>query len=188
MATHQKHLEKECFYFVTFTCYKWLPLIEKSDIYSYIPNWFSNLNRLGCQVCGYVIMPNHIHLLVYVSVDCEGLNFVLSGAKRFLAYEIVKGLQYNNEDELLHQLQAGVKRNEKAKNKLHQVFRLSFDAKLLDSLESINCVLDYIHHNPITGKWSLVSEYTEYQYSSAAFYEDGREDPFGCLDFRVYFD
>ncbi len=126
--------------------------------------------------------------MVYVSDDCEGLNFVLSGAKRFLAYEIVKRLQKNNEDKLLYQLRAGVKTNEKAKNKLHQVFRLSFDAKLLDSLESINGVLDYIHHNPITGKWSLAAEFTDYPYSSGAFYEDGREDPFGCIDFRVYFD
>jgi len=132
-------------------------------------------------------MPNHIHLLVYVNKECKGLNDILSGAKRFLAYEIVKGLQNRNEEDLLNQMHAGVEKNERAKNKLHQVFRLSFDARLLDSLESINGVLDYIHHNPITGKWSLVSEYTDFQYSSAAFYEDGREDPFGCTDFRVFF-
>jgi hypothetical protein len=30
-----------------------------------------------------------------------------------------------------------------------------------------------MHLNPVSKKWSLVNNYTDYQYSSAAFYENG---------------
>ena len=30
--------------------------------------------------------------------------------------------------------------------------------------------LDYIHHNPVSGKWNLCNEFTDYAHSSAAFY------------------
>jgi hypothetical protein len=33
--------------------------------------------------------------------------------------------------------------------------------------------LDYIHHNPVSGKWNLVEDFTRYPHSSAAFYKLG---------------
>jgi hypothetical protein len=33
--------------------------------------------------------------------------------------------------------------------------------------------LDYIHHNPVKGKWLLVDDFLKYPHSSASFYELG---------------
>lgn len=33
--------------------------------------------------------------------------------------------------------------------------------------------LNYMHINPITGKWNLVNDFTSYENSSASFYELG---------------
>lgn len=33
--------------------------------------------------------------------------------------------------------------------------------------------LDYIHKNPVSKRWQLVEDYTEYKFSSAGFYEKG---------------
>lgn len=33
--------------------------------------------------------------------------------------------------------------------------------------------LDYMHHNPVKGKWNLADDFTKYPHSSAAFYERG---------------
>ncbi len=33
--------------------------------------------------------------------------------------------------------------------------------------------LNYIHHNPVTGKWKLAKDFVSYEHSSASFYEDG---------------
>ena len=93
---------------MTFTCYKWLPLLDKSDIYNFLPNWISEIHKRGVFTCGYVFMPNHILLLVYVKEHSKGLNHVIGEAKRFLAYEIVKRLKQKEETSLLEILQEGV--------------------------------------------------------------------------------
>ncbi|MEO7045292.1 MAG: hypothetical protein ABI091_08260 [Ferruginibacter sp.] len=40
--------------------------------------------------------------------------------------------------------------------------------------------LDYIHRNPVSGKWTLAKDDVSYFYSSARFYEYGI-DQFGFL-------
>lgn len=184
MPTHRIHVEKETFYFTTFTCHQWLPLLEKAEIHTYLPNWINQLSSRGLVTCGYVMMPNHLHLLVYVQKDCKGLNSVLGEGKRFMAYEIISRLKDKNEKSILVQLAEGVQENERSKGKKHQVFRLSFDAKTVAGDESINKVLDYMHHNPVNGKWRLVDDFTKYPYSSAGFYENGEKGLVNIVDFR----
>jgi putative transposase len=41
--------------------------------------------------------------------------------------------------------------------------------------------LDYIHFNPVRGKWRLAKDDISYYYSSARFYETG-VDEFGFLN------
>ncbi|MEJ0102842.1 MAG: hypothetical protein WDO19_09915 [Bacteroidota bacterium] len=53
------------------------------------------------------------------------------------------------------------------------MFEDSFDAKECYTKEFIYQKLDYIHHNPVRGKWQLVNDFTEYEHSSASFYEKG---------------
>jgi len=57
--------------------------------------------------------------------------------------------------------------------KLHQVFIDSFDAKEIISEKMLLQKLDYMHHNPVSGKWHLVDDFVEYPHSSARFYETG---------------
>ncbi|CAN5215973.1 hypothetical protein BH23BAC1_BH23BAC1_13630 [soil metagenome] len=78
----------------------------------------------------------------------------------------------------MKELKAGVRENEQKKEKLHQVFEPSFDAKVCDSTQLIEQKLDYMHHNPVKGNWSLVSDFTQYPHSSAAYYEMGEEGSF----------
>ena len=44
--------------------------------------------------------------------------------------------------------------------------------------------LDYIHHNPVSGKWSLVNDFAEYEHSSASFYELGTVKHFKPRDYK----
>jgi REP element-mobilizing transposase RayT len=187
MATHRLHIGKDAFYFVTFACYKWLPLINKTNLYDYLPAWSDKLSIRGIKNCGYVAMPNHLHFIFYVENESEGLNKMLGEGKRFMAYEIVKRLQKQKEYSVLKVLEEGVQQNEKIKGKNHQVFRLSFDAKPLNGIDQINNTLDYIHHNPVNGKWNLVDDYTKYPYSSAAYYELGIKSTINIHDFRRWF-
>lgn len=74
---------------------------------------------------------------------------------------------------MLEELQGYVKKNEKKKGQRHKVFEDSFDAKECRSREFITQKLNYIHKNPVSKRWQLVNDYTEYPYSSASFYEKG---------------
>ena len=71
-------------YFITFTCYKWKPLFELTNCYDAIYKWFDYLKEKAAAVIGYVIMPNHIHLLVYLPSSFTTPNAVVGNAKRFL--------------------------------------------------------------------------------------------------------
>jgi len=163
----QHDQQPKSIYFVTFTCYKWLSLFTYDAVYK----WFDSLYRNNNYVTGYVIMPNHVHALLYFPE--MALNTVIGNAKRFLAYEIIKRLQEKKVTRLLEILHDGVKIRERKKGQIHKVFEDSFDAKKCHSTEFIFQKLEYIHRNPVSKKWQLVNDFADYEYSSASFYEKG---------------
>ncbi|AFM06292.1 hypothetical protein Fleli_3990 [Bernardetia litoralis DSM 6794] len=55
---------------------------------------------------------------------------------------------------------------------------------ILYSQKILEQKLDYIHHNPTAGKWNLASDYVEYYYSSAKFYEEEIKDFEFLVDYR----
>jgi len=167
----QHDQNQNSFYFVTFTCYKWLQLFKEVDAYDTVYKWFDHLFKNNIYVSGYVIMPNHVHVLLYFPQMPKSLNTITSNAKRFMAYEIVKRLEEKQENKLLDLLHSGVKKREAKKGQIHKVFEDSFDAKECHSEEFIFQKLQYIHHNPISKKWNLAGDFTDYEHSSASFYE-----------------
>ena len=129
-------------------------------------------------------MPNHLHFLIYLKPKSEGLNKIIGTGKLFIAYEIVKRLKAQNRFSILALLSSGVRPNEQNLGKKHQVFQPSFDAKLCDSSDMIEDVLDSMHHNPVGGKWSLVEDFPDYRVSSASFYEHGIHSILHVTDYR----
>ena len=172
MASHIIHEKKEEVYFVTFKCYNWLNLFSEANAYHLIYKWFDYLKTNNVDIIAYVIMPNHFHGLVYLNDSCtKNLNQLIGNGKRFMAYETVEQLFSKKNFSLIKHLKKGVSKAEKLKNKKHQVFRSSFDAKECISEKEIEVKLNYIHNNPSNGKWLLVNDFVEYPHSSAAFYE-----------------
>jgi REP element-mobilizing transposase RayT len=185
LSTHTNHTKSHEVYFCTLTCYKWLPLFEEAQAYEAVYNWFSHLRKDKCFVVGYVIMPNHLHVLLYHTNENILLNRLVGEGKRFMAYAIVNSLKANNKQKLLDELAMGVQEKEKVKGKKHQVFRLSFDARLCFSEKMIEQKLDYIHNNPVTGKWMLAESVIDYPYSSALYYETGKQRLFEVVHYKA---
>jgi len=75
-------------------------------------------------------------------------------------------------------LRKEVQSDEENKGKKHQIFRLSFDAKICHSIKMVETKLDYIHHNPVSRSWHIVDDWATYPYSSARYYELGNENKF----------
>jgi len=165
--------ETNAVYFVTITCFNWINLFEITNFYPFIYRWFNFMIAGKKKIIGYVIMPNHMHLLIYIPEDSEEINKVIGEGKRFMAYDMVKALTELNLVKLQDFLHESVFDFEKIRGKKHQVFRPNSDIKLCYDEDIIIQKLDYIHHNPVSGKWNLVDDYIEYPHSSAAFYELG---------------
>jgi REP element-mobilizing transposase RayT len=183
MSVKRIHTETDLVYYCTFTCYNWLSLFEITDFYDEVYKWFNILIKNSIGIVGYIILPNHLHCLLYLPEVSKRIDKIIGNGKRFMAYEIVVRLEKQNQTQLLFILENGVPPREKKNGKLHQIFQPSFDAKPCYSEWFIEQKLDYIHHNPVSGKWKLVEDYTDYIHSSAAFYECGKP---GLIDILHY--
>ncbi|MDB5222181.1 MAG: hypothetical protein JWN83_848 [Chitinophagaceae bacterium] len=147
-------------------------LFEMTNSYDIVYSWFDVLKQ-EIDVIGYVIMPNHVHYILYFSGAGFNLNKVLSNGKRFMAYEIINRMEHAKDIHTLNILQDALTERERKKKQLHKVFKDSFDAKAIFSEKFLIQKLNYIHHNPVSGKWRLAKDFVSYEHSSASFYEEG---------------
>ena len=115
-------------------------------------------------------MPNHVHAILHLNIPND-LNKIISNGKRFMAYEIVKRLKAQNQNEILLKLNLACSAVEKKKGQLHKVFEPSFDAKPIITIFFLYQKLAYIHNNPVSGKWTLAETFMDYEHSSVGFYE-----------------
>jgi REP element-mobilizing transposase RayT len=174
MSIKREQIEKHRIYYCTFTCYKWLNFFEITRLYDHIYSWFEYMRKeYGNQILSYVIMPNHLHVMIFVNENSKSINQLIGNGKRFMAYEIVKRLMADKNKSLLSLLKDGVDLNEAMKGKHHQVFEPSFDCKMCLNEKFIWQKIKYMHHNPVKGKWNLAESIIDYPHSSAKFYETG---------------
>ena len=171
-------------FFITFTCYSWLSLIEITNSYDLIYNLFDVLKKQGHYITGYVIMPNHVHATIAFRKTKKSINTIIGDGKRFIGYEIVKRLKAKGMQDVLLQLENAVNNSDKKKGKLHEVWEDSFDWKECNTAKFIMQKIDYMHNNPCTGKWQLAVNSIEYIHSSAKFYLSGQQGIYPVLNFR----
>jgi REP element-mobilizing transposase RayT len=158
-------------YFITFTCFQWHPLIELSNGYDLLYKFFDFMKSNDNYILGFVIMPNHVHLLLHYTNVSQSLNTVIGNGKRFIGYEIVKRLKNNGEDGIINKMKEAVSVNDRKKNKKHQIWEGSFEAKECRTEKFLLQKLIYIHNNPCSGKWNLCEKPHQYAHSSAGFYD-----------------
>ncbi|WP_413669399.1 transposase [Mucilaginibacter sp. Mucisp86] len=188
MATHTLHNDQGETWFITFTCYNWIPLFEITQSYNILYGWLKFIaERYQVQTHAFVLMPNHVHLIHKMPDTEVDLNKIISNGKRFMAYELVKKPTELGKTDILDQLSAACTEKEKAKGQKHKVFEPSFDAKPIYSTAFLHQKLDYIHHNPVSGRWSLCNDFTKYPYSSATFYYSARlHESIPITDYRDF--
>jgi REP element-mobilizing transposase RayT len=152
-----------------------MPLFDLTNGYEHVYKWFYYLKeRKRISVVSYVIMPNHLHVILHLPDHSLQLNKVIGNGKRFIAYSIINDLERMERYDILDVLYGSVTRRERNKGQKHRVFEESFDAKEIYTKRFLDQKMDYIHHNPARGKWQLANNFTLYPHSSAAFYETGK--------------
>jgi REP element-mobilizing transposase RayT len=173
-------------YFITFTCHQWLPLIKLVNGYDLVYNWFDVLSEKGHTLTGYVIMPNHLHMLLHYSGIGHSLNTVVGNGKRFMGYDIIERLEQQRQNRLLRRLQKAVEPGDKKRGKKHELWEDSFDVKECRTERFVLQKLNYIHKNPCAGKWMLADSLINYWHSSASFYISGKTSGYPVRHYREF--
>ena len=133
------------------------------------------------KVHAYVIMSNHLHLIVSTKATA-GLSSILRSFKSHTAKQILKYVQDKTKSEsrrewLLRHFEFNArKQNTHSK---YQVWQRDNHPIILYSPQVIRQKLLYIHNNPVRAK--IVTEPTHYIYSSASNYATEK----GLLDVDI---
>ena len=156
-------------YFWTDTILDWNPLLSNNWFKSIIiKSWQHLINQKKIIIYGFVIMPNHLHLL-WKQTSLNGKEMPHASFNKFTSHTFLKYLK-TNDPNLLEKFKA----NEKERK--YQFWQLNPLAVKMDSLEKFEQKLNYIHLNPLQEKWSLVDLPEMYHWSSAKYYESGIDD------------
>jgi REP element-mobilizing transposase RayT len=160
-------------YFWTATIKNWISLLEEDKFKEIIVSSMNHLwMKKKIEIYAFVIMPTHLHF-IWQLLEMNGKE---SPHKSFLKYTA-----HAFENHLIHKDIEMLKLfTVDAKNKEYEFWiRDSLAFELLKQ-ETICQKLEYIHNNPLSGRWNLCKDPIDYYYSSARFYETGIDD-FGFL-------
>ncbi|HEY8999944.1 MAG TPA: transposase [Mucilaginibacter sp.] len=115
------------------------------------------------KVYGFVIMPNHIHL-IWQNIAINGKEMPYDSFMKFTGHQFLDDLR-NTDQQLLENFK--VDRN----SRKHQFWQRNALPIRLYNRKILEQKLNYIHLNPLQEHWNLVSDPNEYLYSSCSFYE-----------------
>ena len=82
------------------------------------------------------------------------------------------------------QLEGGVNKSDKKRGKLHEIWEDSFDWKICIGDVFTWQKINYMHKNPLAGKWMLATTCVDYSHSSAKFYITAIQAEYPVLNFK----
>ena len=148
-----------CF-FITTTCANWAPFIATSNAYQLLLDSFVFLSdKYEAAILAYVIMPNHIHLILYFKKE-NNLSSFMRDFKKFTSVKIRQKLEQSGYDVNRIRIEVGG----------FKIWKDRFDELYIRDRRHLEEKLDYIHSNPLQAHWCLAKSPEEYCYSSASYY------------------
>ena len=160
-------------YFWTDTINEWKHLLKPDKYKQLVLNQWKDLKDKNLfTIYGFVVMPNHLHVLWELN-GFNGHEMPHASFNKATSHLIIKDLKAFHINVLAH-----FKVTEKGRS--YRVWQRDPLAVLMDSKSKFEQKLDYIHNNPLGEKWNLAKYPEEYYWSSAKFYETGIDD-FGIL-------
>ena len=159
-------------YFWTATIHKWYHLLNEDSKKQLVVDYLKELSLEGfISIFGLFIMPNHLHL-IWSQNKMNGKESPKSSFLKYTSHTFLKQLKLEGKS-----WQYKVN----ASNKEHEIWQRDSLGVEIYSRNVARQKLDYIHANPVSGKWLLAKDDISYRYSSAKFYETGVDD-FGFLN------
>jgi len=163
--------EQEKAHFITATVVDWIDVFTRKNYRNCIIDCLDFcIKNKGITVYGYVILSNHIHLIIH-SKDGK-LSDLIRDFKKFTAKTILEKIQAEPEsrrDWMLERFKIATESH--SRNKNYQFWQYGNHAEEIYSEKFMWSKLGYIHLNPVRA--GLVVKASDYIYSSASNYANG---------------
>jgi len=160
-------------YFYTATITKWRNLLMPEKYKLVILDSLHHLVKCRkIAVFGYVIMPNHIHL-IWELLEINGKEYPNASFMKYTSHIIQKDLRVNH-PEILEEYKVDLE------TRRYYFWQMNSLSTHLYTYKVFLQKLTYIHNNPLQEKWKLADVPENYRFSSASFYMSG-EDEFKFL-------
>jgi REP element-mobilizing transposase RayT len=157
-------------HFITATVVDWIDIFTRQTYRDIVIESLDYcIKNKGMILYGYVIMSNHIHLIVQ-SEDGK-LSDLIRDFKKFTAKSILEKIQNSPESRrewMLERFKLATQSH--SRNKDYQFWQYGNHAEEIYSNAFMWSKLDYIHLNPVRS--GLVAKASDYIYSSAGNYVD----------------
>ena len=155
-------------HFITATVVDWIDIFTRQTYRDIVIESLDYcIKNKGMILYGYVIMSNHIHLIIQSE---EGkLSDLIRDFKKFTAKSILEKIQNSPESRkewMLERFKLAAQTH--SRNKDYQFWQYGNHAEEIYSNEFMWSKLDYIHLNPVRA--GLVAKASDYIYSSASNY------------------
>ncbi len=167
-GTHYRNIYlDQCPYFFTSSITEYQPVLKENEMKRLILQaWSIYREKYHIQIYGYVIMPEHIHAVVYGEKGLQIQSFIQQSLRRS-ALSILEQLKKWPDSFRLPLLEKfSLHANGKAK---YKVWKEQARGIPLETDEMVLQKLNYIHQNPL--RRGLVQDITHYLYSSYRNYE-----------------
>ncbi|WP_207494491.1 REP-associated tyrosine transposase [Aridibaculum aurantiacum] len=172
MAYAYKIADGGAVYFLTITVNKWVDVFTRKtycDIITESLNFC--VEKKGLIIFGYVLMSNHLHLLV--QARNEDLSDVLRDFKKFTSGTIVKAIEENKQESRRDWMLWLFKETGAEGKVSFQFWKPDNNPEVCYQLTFMWQKLNYIHNNPVRA--GIVQKAEEYVYSSAQEYVFGKQ-------------
>ncbi len=170
MSSKYKFHNPDGTYFVTFSVVKWVDVFTR-DIYREIileSLKYCQENK-GLQLCAYVIMTNHLHLIISRE-DKNLLENIMRDFKKFTSSQLIKAIK-DNPYESRKEWMLEIFKDEGRKNtnnRYYQFWQQDNHPIELATNRMLDQKLDYLHNNPV--EHGFVKKAEDYPWSSITNY------------------
>lgn len=151
-------------YYFTSVAHHRLPIFQTDKLKQILCDAISEVrSKHGILILAYVIMADHIHLLVYSEKEMRDALRLLNGVA---ARRIVDYLKENGFESSLFKLRGETRE----RNHKHSVWQHHPDSLEIFGEDTFRQKVEYIHQNPVRA--GLVNDSLEYRFSSARLWAD----------------
>ena len=158
-------------YFVTATLSEFVKLLDEEGYARIIVRKLDFYReKFGFKLLAYVVMPQHIHLVLQPG-SRGNISDIMRDFKKRTAKEIVDRLKEEKRTDVLNVFAEAAKRYHPNEKREYQVWEDRFDDVAVYSGKVLRTKIEYIHNNPM--KAGLTDSQDAFLFSSARNYHAG---------------